>query len=102
MRSRFVVGKVLGSLSTLAFVVVVNFFLFRVVNDDPVETMFRGRNLSAEQKDALRRQFDLDGSKLEQFVAYVRELLHGNLGISLQSRRPVTTDRTTHHRRCLP
>ncbi len=92
MRSRFVVGKVLGSLSTLAFVVVVNFFLFRVVNDDPVETMFRGRNLSAEQKDALRRQFDLDGSKLEQFVAYVRELLHGNLGISLQSRRPVTTE----------
>jgi peptide/nickel transport system permease protein len=92
MRPRFVVGKVLGSLSTLAFVVVVNFFLFRVINDDPVETMFRGRNLSAVQKEALRRQFDLDGSKLQQFVSYVRELLHGNLGISLQSRRPVTTE----------
>lgn len=92
MRSRFVVGKVLGSLSTLAFVVAVNFFLFRVVNDDPVESMFRGRNLSAAQKDALRRQFHLDGSKFQQFVAYVRELLHGNLGISLQSRRPVTTE----------
>jgi len=92
MRPRFVVGKVLGSLSTLAFVVVVNFFLFRVVNDDPVETMFRGRNLSAVQKEALRRQFDLDGSTLQQFVSYVRELLRGNLGISLQSRRPVTTE----------
>ena len=34
---RFVIRKVLGALSTLAFVVVFNFFLFRVVNDDPVE-----------------------------------------------------------------
>jgi peptide/nickel transport system permease protein len=92
MRLRFVIGKVLGALSTLVFVVVVNFFLFRVVNDDPVESMFRGRNLSAEQKDRLRQQFNLDGSKLQQFWAYIRELLQGNLGISLQSRRPVTTE----------
>jgi peptide/nickel transport system permease protein len=92
MRLRFVIGKVLGALSTLVFVVVVNFFLFRVVNDDPVESMFRGRNLSAEQKDRLRQQFNLDGSKLEQFWAYMRELVQGNLGISLQSRRPVTTE----------
>ena len=92
MRLRFVIGKVLGALSTLVFVVVVNFFLFRVVNDDPVESMFRGRNLSVEQKDRLRQQFNLDGSKLQQFLAYARELLSGNLGISLQSRRPVTTE----------
>ncbi len=92
MRPRFVIGKVLGALSTLLFVVVVNFFLFRVVNDDPVESMFRGRNLSAEQKDRLRQQFNLDGSKLQQFWAYLRELLQGNLGVSLQSRRPVTTE----------
>lgn len=92
MRLRFVIGKVVGALSTLVFVVVVNFFLFRVVNDDPVESMFRGRNLSAEQKDRLRQQFNLDGSKLQQFWAYLRELLQGNLGVSLQSRRPVTTE----------
>ncbi len=92
MRPRFVIGKVLGALSTLVFVVVVNFFLFRIVNDDPVESMFRGRNLSADQKDRLRQQFNLDGSKLQQFGAYSRELVSGNLGISLQSRRPVTTE----------
>ncbi|CAB4560291.1 MAG: ABC transporter permease subunit [Actinobacteria bacterium] len=92
MRPRVVVGKVVGAISTLAFVVVVNFFLFRIVNDDPVESMFRGRNLTAEQKERLRQQFDLDGSRFEQFVAYVRELLSGNLGVSLQSRRPVATE----------
>jgi ABC-type dipeptide/oligopeptide/nickel transport system permease component len=39
----------------------------------------------------LRRQFDLDGSKLEVRGGH-SELLHGNLGISLQSRRPVITE----------
>ena len=43
--------KVLGSLATLAFVVVFNFFLFRVVASDPVATLFRGRNLTDSQRD---------------------------------------------------
>ena len=34
--ARFISRKVLGSLATLAFVVVFNFFLFRVVETDPV------------------------------------------------------------------
>jgi peptide/nickel transport system permease protein len=92
VRPRFVIGKVLGSIGTLAFVVVVNFFLFRVVNNDPVETLYRGRNLSADQKDRLRQQFNLDGTKLDQFVSYIRQTFRGNLGVSLVSKRPVTTE----------
>ena len=92
MRARYAIGKVLGSVGTLAFVVVFNFFLFRIVNDDPVESLFRGRNLSPAQKDKLRQQFNLDGSKFEQFLSYVRETLHGNFGVSLLSKRPVTTE----------
>ena len=92
MRARFVVGKVIGAIATLGFVLVVNFFLFRVVNDDPVSSMFRGRNLTQDQLDRLRQQFDLDGSKLEQFGAYLSQTLQGNLGLSMLSRRPVTTE----------
>jgi peptide/nickel transport system permease protein len=88
---RFVVTKLLGALSTLAFVVAFNFFLFRMVNDNTVEAMFRGRNLSQSQIDRLNRQFHLDGSKWEQFTAYVGQLLHGNLGLSMKDFRPVTT-----------
>ena len=91
MRRRFVIGKVLGALSTLVFVVVFNFFLFRVVNDDPINSMFRGRNLTAEQLERLRVKFNLDGTKWEQFVAYVQQLLRGDLGYSLKSSRPVST-----------
>ncbi len=91
MRPRFVIGKLLGALSTIAFVVVFDFFLFRVVNGDPINSMFRGRNLTPAQLDRLRVKFHLDGSKWEQFVAYVRQLLHGDLGYSLKSSRPVAT-----------
>lgn len=92
MRLRFVVSRVLGALATLFFVLVVNFFLFRVISDDPVGKLFRGRNLTSEQIQAKRAQFDLDGSQFQQFVAYVKQTLSGNLGDSILSGRPVTTE----------
>jgi peptide/nickel transport system permease protein len=92
VRARFVAGKVAGSFATLVFVLVVNFFLFRVVNDDPTGKLFRGRNLTAEQIQAKREQFNLDGSKLEQFWAYLVQTFKGNLGDSFLSNRPVTTE----------
>ena len=66
--ARFVTGKVLGSLATLFFVICFNFFLFRVVEGDPVASLFRGRNLTDAQREALTKQFGLDGSTGEQFV----------------------------------
>ena len=92
MRARFVAGKIAGSFATLVFVLVVNFFLFRVVNDDPTGKLFRGRNLTAEQIQAKREEFNLDGSKLEQFWAYLVQTFQGNLGDSFLSNKPVTTE----------
>jgi len=92
MRARFVAGKLVGAFGTFVFVLVFNFFLFRVVNDDPTGKLFRGRNLSQDQLDRRRREFNLDGSKLEQFVAYLKQTIRGNLGDSFLSRRPVTTE----------
>lgn len=92
MRAKFVLAKLAGAAATLGFVLVFNFFLFRVVNDDPTAKLFRGRNLSAAQLDRRRAEFNLDGSKFEQFVAYLRQTLRGNLGDSFLSNRPVTTE----------
>jgi peptide/nickel transport system permease protein len=92
VHARFVVGKLLGSLATVAFVLVVNFFLFRVVNDDPTGSLFRGRNLTPDQIQRRREEFQLTGSQFEQFVAYVRQTLRGNLGDSFLSNRPVSTE----------
>lgn len=79
----------LGSLLTLVFVLVFNFFLFRVVQTDPIGSMFRGRNIPAETLDNLRVSFGLDKPIGTQFVLYLRETAQLNLGISYQGRQPV-------------
>ena len=89
MRAGFVIRKLLGALSTLAFVVVFNFFLFRIVNPNPVDSMFRGRNLTRSQLDEMTRKFNLDGSKFDQFLGYVQQLFSGDLGLSFKGNRPV-------------
>ncbi len=77
---------------TLVFVLAVNFFLFRVVQVDPVAKMFRGRNVPREVVENLRVVFGLDRPIGVQFVYYLRETLTGNLGISYQSRQPVWSE----------
>jgi peptide/nickel transport system permease protein len=81
--------KVLGALATLLFVIVFNFFLFRVVENDPVGTLVRGRNLTEEQQERLAEDFGVDQPIHEQFRRYLVETAHLNLGVSFETREPV-------------
>jgi peptide/nickel transport system permease protein len=92
MSARFVTGKLLASLATLAFVVVFNFFLFRVIEGDPVANLFRGRNLTDVQRENLTRQFGLDKSLGGQFVAYVEQTAQLNLGRTYTDNQPVLSE----------
>ncbi len=89
MSARFISAKVLGSLVTLFFVVCFNFFLFRVVEGDPVANLYRGRNLTESQRAQLTKQFGLDKSTGAQFVAYLEQTARLNLGRSYTSNQPV-------------
>lgn len=89
MSPRWALGKALGAAGTLAFVVVTDFFLFRVVAHNPVATLYRGRNLTAEQREELTRQFGLDGSLWDQFLRFLVETAQLNLGRSYTTNRPV-------------
>ena len=66
-----------------------NFFLFRVVQTDPVGSLFRGRNVPEARLEQLREEFGLDKPMLTQFGLYLRETAQLNLGISYQSRQDV-------------
>jgi peptide/nickel transport system permease protein len=92
MSARYVTGKLLASLATLAFVVVFNFFLFRVIEGDPVANLFRGRNLTDVQREKLTRQFGLDKSLGGQFVAYMEQTAQLNLGRTYTDNQPVTSE----------
>ncbi|WGW12993.1 ABC transporter permease [Saxibacter everestensis] len=86
---RYAGRKAGGALVSLAMVVVLGFFAFRILPGDPVLTLTRGKRVDAEQVAALRREFGLDESLWNQFLIYLRNLSHGDLGDSYTFRRPV-------------
>src|SRR3954451_4735431 len=89
MNRRLFIRKLIDAIVLLAMVLVFNFFLFRIVDRDPL-AKYRGRSkLSPEQRDALIAQFGLNGSKWEQFKRYVTNTLKFDFGRSFDSRRRV-------------
>jgi peptide/nickel transport system permease protein len=88
--ARYVVGKVLGSLGSLVFVLIVNFFLFRVIPGDPARTLGRGRFRTQEQIDAFNATYGLDQPLPQQFLTFLKNTFTGDLGVSLRYRVPVS------------
>ena len=90
-RRDYLLRKMLLAMVTLAVVVTIDFFLFRVLPGDPVRAVI-GRNvrISKEAQQALREQFGLDKPLFpDQFVNTVGQWAQGNLGVSWSLRRPV-------------
>jgi peptide/nickel transport system permease protein len=85
---RWALRQIGASLLTLAFVLVFNFFLFRMLPGDPVRTYTRGRQIDAEQLAELRRSLQLDQSLWTQFWGYVANPFNTEV-LSVQFRQPV-------------
>ncbi|MDQ6935643.1 MAG: ABC transporter permease [Actinomycetota bacterium] len=86
---RYIASKALGAIGSLFFVLVVNFFLFRVLPGDPARTLGRGRFRTAAQLADFRHTYGLDQTLPHQFVTFLQNTFTGQLGISLRYRVPV-------------
>ena len=73
---------------TLAGVAVTIFVLLRVVPGDPIAMMI-SPGASAADIAALRAHYGLDAGLGAQFLAWARELLHGDFGVSISLHRHV-------------
>lgn len=88
--ARFVLRKIVEAVISLLLVIVLFFFLFRLLPGDPVATMIRDRPTSPQQLAELRQRMGVDDPVLVQFGRYLWGLLHGDLGESyLFTGRPV-------------
>jgi peptide/nickel transport system permease protein len=77
-----------GALVVLAVVLVLNFFLFRIMPGDPLTAIVDPR-FSPEAKAALASQWGLDRPMSEQFLVYVKEMLSFRFGLSMMTGAPV-------------
>ncbi len=87
---RYTVGKVLGAFGSLIFMLVVNFFLFRVLPGDPAHTLGRGRLSTPEQVAEFNKTYGLDQPVFQQFLTFLNNTLHGDLGYSILYHRDVS------------
>lgn len=79
------------SLLVLLGVSVLIFCIARIVPGDPARIAL-GPNASEEQVEALRVERHLDEPIAVQYLYFLRDLAHGDLGTSLYTKRPVTAD----------
>ena len=88
---RYVVRKTVTAFGTLVFVVIVNFFLFRVLPGDPAKAFSpRGRNADPNRLAEIRRDLGLGLPWHDQFWAYVKNLASFDLGVSWGQHAPVS------------
>jgi peptide/nickel transport system permease protein len=75
-------------------VTLVTFLLTRIIPGNPIDQLVSPL-ASPEQRQQLIHQHGLDQSVLQQYVNYVKDLLHGNLGTSFTTSQPVLNDLTS-------
>ena len=84
----YVLRRLLTSLFVLFGVSIITFLLARVVPSDAA-VLYLGPKARAEDIIRVRHQLGLDRPLPVQYVIYMRDLLHGDLGTSIGTKRPV-------------
>jgi peptide/nickel transport system permease protein len=107
-RYRYLIKKIGWAVFTIVFVLVLNFFLFRILPGDPSRSIKNPR-MTQEAQERLRIRFGLDKPVINcfetltpiklgdcdvnpldtQFFIYIRNLTQGEFGISFKTNRPV-------------
>lgn len=108
-RYRYLLGKLGWSAFTVLFVLVLNFFIFRVLPGDPARAGVHDPRLKKDAVEALRIRYGLDKPVINcfdslnpiklgrcdvnpldtQFFIYIGNLARGEMGISFHQNRPV-------------
>jgi len=80
--------RLLGVVPVVLGVVLLTFLLVHAVPGDPVEVML-GESASSADRMQLRADLGLDQPIYVQFGVYLNKLAHGDLGVSIHSKKPI-------------
>lgn len=89
-RADYVIKRGFFALVTIFVAITINFFLFRVLPGNAVTDLARVPQSSPQLRHALTVEFGLDKPKWVQYFVYLKQLLHGNMGISFAVQQPVS------------
>ncbi len=86
---KFALSRLGTFIPTFLGVTVISFAFIRVLPGDPIVVMAGERGLSQERYEELRAQYGFDDPLYVQFWDYLWGILHGDLGESFVTNRPV-------------
>lgn len=89
---RFILNKLLYLVPTFIGITIVAFAFVRVLPGDPVLLMAGERGVSPERHAELMAQLGFDRPIWQQYLDYVWNLLHGDFGQSLVTKKPVLVE----------
>ncbi|MBA8818677.1 peptide ABC transporter permease [Ochrobactrum sp. P6BS-III] len=89
---RFFLNKLAYLVPTFIGITIVAFGFVRVLPGDPVLLMAGERGVSPERHAELMAQFGFDRPLWQQYLDYVWNLLHGDFGLSIVTKKPVLTE----------
>jgi peptide/nickel transport system permease protein len=87
----YLLRRLVGFVAVMIGISIITFSLSHVVPTDPAIVAL-GDHATDAQIDAFREKYGLNKPVPEQYWIYVTNLLQGDLGISLRTRRPVASD----------
>lgn len=92
---KYIIKRILMGLLVLLGVITITFIVTRVVPSDPAGLMV-GENATVAQREAIEEELGLNDPIPVQYKNYLTDLLHGDLGISLRTKRDVLEDLKTY------
>lgn len=87
----YIVRRFLMAVAVLVGMSVLTFIISHAVPGDPV-SLAAGPHAGPEQIENLRREMGFDRPMPVQYVTYMKGLLHGDLGTSVETRRPIAQE----------
>ena len=85
---RYVFKRILLALVSIFIICLITFFAMNAIPGGPFNSE---KALSAATKAALEARYNLDKPVHIQFILYMRNLLHGDFGVSLKTGREIST-----------
>ncbi len=92
---RFILRRLLSTCMLIVGVIIITFALARLLPGDPAR-LIAGARASAEAVQAVRDRLGLDAPVLQQFATYLGNVLDGEFGRSIITRRDISEDILTY------
>ncbi len=85
--SKYLVKRILLAILSVFIICLITFFAMNAVPGGPFNSE---KALSAATKEVLMKRYNLDKPVVQQFFLYLRNLLHGDFGVSLKTGREIS------------